>query len=108
MFADWLISPTNAWFARNIANRAWSWLLGRGIIHEPDDIRPDNPPVNPELLALLERELIASRYDLKHLFRLILKSQTYQLSMHAGIQSSAGRGQFRLLSGAAVGGGGVD
>jgi len=23
---------------------------GRGIVQEPDDIRPDNPPVNPELL----------------------------------------------------------
>ncbi len=80
VFADWLISPTNAWFTRNIANRAWSWFLGRGIIHEPDDIRPDNPPVNPELLALLERELIGSRYDLKQLFRLILNSQSYQLS----------------------------
>ncbi|MCX7045838.1 MAG: DUF1553 domain-containing protein [Candidatus Sumerlaeota bacterium] len=80
IFANWLISPGNPWFTRSIANRVWSWLLGRGIIHEPDDIRPDNPPVNPELLALLERELIANRYDLKHLFRLILKSQTYQLS----------------------------
>ena len=80
IFADWLITPQNSWFTRNIANRAWSWLLGRGIIHEPDDIRPDNPPSNPELLALLERELIAARYDLKTLFRLILNSQTYQLS----------------------------
>jgi hypothetical protein len=80
VFADWLISPKNPWFARNIANRVWSWLLGRGIIHEPDDIRPDNPPGNPELLAYLEKELIASRYDLKRLYRLILNSETYQLS----------------------------
>jgi len=80
VFANWLISPTNAWFTRNIANRAWSWLLGRGIVHEPDDIRRDNPPANPELLALLERELIASHYDMKQLFRLILKSRIYQLS----------------------------
>ena len=72
--------PKNPWFARNIANRVWSWLLGRGIIHEPDDIRPDNPPSNPELLAFLEQELIATRYDLKHLYRLILNSKTYQLS----------------------------
>lgn len=80
VFADWLTAPKNAWFARNIANRAWSWLLGRGIVHEPDDIRPDNPPSNPELLAYLEQELVRSRYDLKHLFRLILNSKTYQLS----------------------------
>ena len=80
VFADWLVDPKNPWFTRNIANRTWSWLLGRGIIHEADDIRPDNPPANPELLAYLERELIASHYDLKKLYRLILNSRTYQLS----------------------------
>ena len=80
VFADWLIDAKNPWFARNIVNRAWFWLLGRGIIQEPDDIRPDNPPSNPELLAYLEKELVASHYDLKHLYRLILNSQTYQLS----------------------------
>jgi len=80
VFADWLLAPGNPWFARCIANRVWSWFLGRGIIHEPDDIRPDNPPRNPELLAHLERELVASKYDLKRLFRLILNSKTYQLS----------------------------
>ena len=80
VFADWLIVPQNPWFARNLANRAWSWLLGRGIVHEPDDLRADNPPSNPELLAYLEREFIAGNYDLKHLFRLILNSRTYQLA----------------------------
>jgi hypothetical protein len=80
VFTDWLIDPKNPWFARNIVNRTWAWLLGRGIIQEPDDIRPDNPPSNPELLAYLEKEFIASHYDLKHLCRLILNSQAYQLS----------------------------
>jgi hypothetical protein len=79
-FANWLISPKNPWFARNIVNRAWFWLMGRGIIQEPDDIRSDNPPENPQLLALLENELVSSHYDVKHLFRLILNSTTYQLS----------------------------
>jgi hypothetical protein len=58
----------------------WAWLLGRGIIHEADDIRNDNPPSNPELLAYLEKEMIDSGYDLKHLYRLILTSRTYQFS----------------------------
>ena len=80
VFADWLITPQNPWFTRNIANRVWAWLLGRGIIHEPDDIRPDNPPSNPELLAYLQREMVEHRYDLKHLYRLILISKTYQLA----------------------------
>lgn len=83
VFADWLIAPRNAWFTRNIANRTWAWLMGRGVIHEPDDIRPDNPPANSELLARLEQELLRSRYDLKALFRLILNSQTYQQSSMA-------------------------
>ncbi len=80
VFADWLIDPKNPWFNRNIVNRVWSWLLGRGIIHEPDDVRPDNPPSHPELLAYLEEELVGAKYDLRHIYRLILNSKTYQLS----------------------------
>jgi len=80
VFANWLLARENPWFARNIVNRIWYWLLGRGIIHEPDDIRLDNPASNPELLAFLERELVAAHYDLKHVYRLILNSQVYQLS----------------------------
>ena len=80
VFADWLIRPENRWFTRSIVNRVWAWLLGRGIVHEPDDIRDDNPPSNPELLAYLEKELVTNHYDLKHLYRLILNSATYQFS----------------------------
>ena len=80
VFTNWLLAPGNPWFARNIVNRVWYWLLGRGMVQEPDDIRPDNPPANPELLAFLERELVSARYDLKRIYRLILASQVYQLS----------------------------
>ncbi len=79
-FAEWLVTPENPWFTRNVVNRVWFWLMGRGIVHPADDIRPDNPPVNPELLAFLEEDLIAAHYDLKHLYRQILNSKTYQLS----------------------------
>ncbi len=77
-FSDWLIASED--FERNIVNRIWFWLLGRGIIHEADDIRPDNPPQNSELLDFLAAELVAHDYDLRHIYRLILNSRTYQLS----------------------------
>ncbi len=80
VFADWLVAPENPWFTRSIANRVWYWLVGRGIVREPDDFRPDNPPVSPELLDFLAAELVEAKYDLKHLYRLILNSRTYQLS----------------------------
>ena len=78
VFAEWLVADRS--FADNVVNRTWYWLLGRGIIHEPDDIRADNPPSNPALLNYLSRELVESGYDLQHIYRLILNSETYQRS----------------------------
>jgi hypothetical protein len=78
IFADWLVRDPQ--FARNLVNRAWSWLLGRGIVQEPDDFRADNPPANPELLAYLAGQFTAAGYDFQQLYRLILNSKTYQLA----------------------------
>ena len=94
VFADWLITPENPWFTRSIANRVWAWLLGRGIIHLPDDIRKDNPASMPALLAYLEKELKGSDYDLKHIYRLILTSNTYQLSSIAPRKSPDAEANF--------------
>jgi hypothetical protein len=80
VFADWLIAPKNPWFTRSAVNRAWAWVVGRGIVHEPYNIRVGNPASNPALLMYLDKEFIASHYDLKRLYRLILNSRTYQLS----------------------------
>ncbi|MBN4060944.1 DUF1553 domain-containing protein [bacterium AH-315-I18] len=80
VFANWLTDSKNPWFARNIVNRIWYWIMDRGIVHEPDDMRPSNPPSNPKLLAYLEKQFIDNHYDLKHIYRLILNSRTYQLS----------------------------
>ena len=80
VFAQWLISSKNSPFAANAVNRIWYWLVGRGIVQEPDDMRADNPPSTPALLALLSQEFVDSGYDLKSLCRGILNSNTYQLS----------------------------
>lgn len=80
VFADWLIRPDNPNFSPAISNRIWSWLMGRGIVHPQDDFGPHNPPSNPKLLAHLVSEFNQSRCDIKHLFRIIMNSQTFQLS----------------------------
>ncbi|VGO11615.1 hypothetical protein PDESU_00160 [Pontiella desulfatans] len=77
-FSDWLVDSNV--FAHNVVNRIWYWLLGRGIVHEADDIRDDNPPQNAALLDFLSKELVASNYDLRHIYRIILNSKVYQLA----------------------------
>jgi hypothetical protein len=78
--ADWLTSPDNRWFARNLANRTWAHFLGRGLVEPVDDVRATNPPTNPELLDSLAKELIADKFDFKKLIRTITASRVYQLA----------------------------
>ncbi len=79
VLADW-ITRDNLIFARNIANRYWGYLMGRGLVEPIDDQRVTNPPTNPELLEALAKDFIAQKYDLKSLIRSICNSRAYQLS----------------------------
>ena len=61
-------------------NRLWARFIGRGIVEPVDDFRDSNPPAHPELLDRLAAEFVNSGYDTRHIVRLILNSQLYQLS----------------------------
>ena len=78
--AAWLTAPENDLFSRNLANRIWAQLLGRGIIEPVDDVRASNPPVNGPLLNALANHLVQSQFDLRSLVREICQSRVYQLS----------------------------
>ena len=80
VLAEWLASPENPYFAKNLANIVWSHFLGRGIIQEVDDVRVSNPPVNAELLDELAKKFTEYNYDFRKLVRDICTSRTYQLS----------------------------
>jgi hypothetical protein len=58
----------------------WSYFFGRGIIDPVDDIRASNPPVNPELLDALTEDFVKSGFNVRHLMRTIVLSNTYQRS----------------------------
>jgi len=80
-FARWVTSRENQYFAKSFVNRMWAYLLGIGLIEPIDDIRAGNPPSNPALLDRLTQEFIQSDFDVQHLVKLIVKSQTYQRSL---------------------------
>jgi hypothetical protein len=77
---DWMVSPSNQFVARAVANRYWAHFFGRGIVDPLDDMRVTNPASNEELLDALAKDFLANKFSLKHLVRTIVKSRTYQLS----------------------------
>lgn len=78
--AEWLASPNNPWFARNLVNRLVAHFFGRGLIEPVDDARLTNPASNPELLDALAKHALDQRFDLKAIIRTLTASRTYQLS----------------------------
>jgi hypothetical protein len=80
VLAEWLASPENPFFAKNLANIVWAHFFGRGIVHEVDDVRVSNPPVNAALLEMLGQKFTEYKFDFKRLVRDICTSRTYQLS----------------------------
>jgi hypothetical protein len=86
--AKWLTVEKPRWLARNITNRYWGYLLGKGLVNPIDDLRETNPPSNPELLDALADSFVKSGYDLKALLRLILTSRVYQLSAQTTTENS--------------------
>jgi hypothetical protein len=99
--ADWL-TRHNSQFARNLANRVWFHLIGRGIVEPVDDFRESNPPSNPELLDALTDQLVQSGMKLQPLVVLIMQSQSYQLgsapnATNAGDATNFARATVRVL-----------
>ena len=78
VYAKWLTSPDNRFFATSMTNRIWSYFFHRGIIDPVDDLRTTNPPINPALLAALTKDFVDHKFDARHLMRTIVTSQTYQ------------------------------
>jgi hypothetical protein len=78
--AKWLTTENRRWLAKNVVNRYWGYLMGKGLVNPIDDLRETNPPTNPELLDALAAEFVASGYDLKSLLRLIVTSRVYETS----------------------------
>jgi hypothetical protein len=62
-----------------MVNRLWAHFFKVGLVEPVDDLRASNPPSNPALLQALTEEFVRSKFDRKHLMRLMLNSRAYQL-----------------------------
>lgn len=80
VFAKWLVSKDNPFFAKNAVNRAWAQMMGRGFSNPVGEISDSNPPSHPALLDAMAKDFAENGFDLKHLFRSIALSKTYQRS----------------------------
>ena len=75
-----IVTDDNVDFRRNIVNRLWAMMVGRGLV-EPLDIRhTDNPPSHPAVLDLLADEFQQHKYDVRWLLRELALTETYQRS----------------------------
>lgn len=77
---DWMSQPENPFFAKAFVNRMWGHFFSIGLVNEVDDMRETNPPSNPELLDYLAGEFVKSKFDMRHIVRLITTSRLYELS----------------------------
>ena len=76
--AKLVTDPRNRYFAKNLVNRVWAELVGRGFVEPVDDFSQNNKPSHPKTLDYLADEFVAGGYDLKNLIKIIVTSETYQ------------------------------
>ncbi len=78
-FAKWLVDGNNPLVARVIVNRLWQQFFGTGLVRTVEDFgRQGEWPSHPELLDWLAVEFVESGWDVRHIVKLIVTSQTYQ------------------------------
>ena len=81
VFAEWVASAENPMTARVMVNRIWQHHFGRGIVRSTNDFgQLGISPTHPDLLDWLASEFIKSGWRLKAMHKLIMTSNTYQMS----------------------------
>ncbi len=79
--ANWIVSKENPLTARAFVNRLWALFFGTGLSRVLDDLGAQGePPVHPELLDWLAVEFMENGWNVKHIVKLIVTSNTYRQS----------------------------
>lgn len=90
ILADWMIDPDNKLSWRVITNRIWQYHFGRGIVESSNNFgQLGTPPTHPGLLDYLATRFAAEGGKMKAMHRLIMTSNTYQMSSQANDAAAA-------------------
>lgn len=83
-FARWLVDPAHPLTARVAVNRYWQRYFGTGIVKTAEDFGSQGEwPSHPELLDWLATEFVESRWNIKHMQKLMVMSQAYRQSSNS-------------------------
>lgn len=98
-YARWLTDPAHPLTARVAVNHFWKSCFGNGLVETPEDFGSQGDrPEYPKLLDWLANEFINSGWDVKHIMKLIVTSQTYQQRSLADSKLMADDPKNRLLA----------
>jgi hypothetical protein len=70
-----MTKPENGWLSRNLVNRLWHRLMGRGLVHPVDSLR--TKPWSEDLLDSLASDLVGHDWSVTHLLETICTSEAY-------------------------------
>lgn len=77
--AEWILAPQNPLTSRHFSNRLWKQFFGKGLSNILDDLGNQSEwPSHPELIDWLATEFQSSGWNVKHMVRLIVTSETYR------------------------------
>lgn len=93
-FAKWMRADRSRLLAKALANRVWFWLFGRGLVSPVDDVVSPRDSTHADLLDRLAEHVVETRYDLRNLLGLIMKSGVYQRSLGTSEATSSEAGHF--------------
>lgn len=92
--ANLLTDENNRWFARAFVNRLWAQFTGEGFYNPVDNMGVNQIQSLPEVHEALTTHFLATHYDVKSVFALLMNTRFYQRA----IQTVPGDSPSRIAS----------
>lgn len=86
--ADFVTAKDNPWFAKAYTNRVWAQLMGQGFFEPVDDLGDSRSQQWPAVHEALAGHFLATDYNVKDLFRLIMTTEAYARGVKTGATSA--------------------